>query len=211
MSCTLCIMHVFCSTGCSTTSVSLLYFWLCFVSLTQCTIGVPAGPIVQHVLVENLQSRLAQLFLCFFFFFYFLCLWLSYHFSLSLIYIFSSLGVQPITLCPPNSGLNCGDAGTCVIDPVSKNEKCTCEAGWSGPTCDTEVDFCITRGCGVGKCTNTNGWFTCDCPEGYKPETQCGPAYDACFDEPCVHGNCSLPVPHLDMSYICTCEKGNME
>ena len=81
--------------------------------------------------------------------------------------------------------------------------------------CDEEIDHCLTRGCGVGTCKNfydtdnTRYWYMCTCPDGYNPESQCGPVYDSCFDEPCGdHGNCSLPVPHVDKSYICTCEPG---
>lgn len=47
---------------------------------------------------------------------------------------------------------------------------CTCNAGWTGSTCATDINECAqgTDNCAAtATCTNTPGSFTCKCNTGY--------------------------------------------
>jgi hypothetical protein len=67
------------------------------------------------------------------------------------------------------------DVGHCVAGTVSctaggVNRSCTaCEAGYTGPACDDDLDECATgtHACAPGaSCTNTVGGYDCACPAG---------------------------------------------
>ncbi|KAH9505773.1 hypothetical protein Btru_055750 [Bulinus truncatus] len=51
------------------------------------------------------------------------------------------------------------------------NGTCYCNKGWTGPTCDTDIDECLhTNSCNIQKnelCINTEGSFQCSCQQGF--------------------------------------------
>ena len=65
-----------------------------------------------------------------------------------------------ISVCP----LNCGN-GACVF--TSSGPGCECHVGFTGNTCQTEINECQSNPCVHGTCTDVVNKFTCSCLEGY--------------------------------------------
>eukprot|EP01137_Pigoraptor_chileana_P013646 Opistho-2@67389 len=73
--------------------------------------------------------------------------------------------------CRPNP---CKNNGTCVDGADSAS--CTCLAGFSGVTCDTNIDDCTPNPCrNGGICADLVNGYTCTCPKGYS-DTNCSTA-----------------------------------
>ncbi|CAD6187998.1 unnamed protein product [Caenorhabditis auriculariae] len=76
---------------------------------------------------------------------------------------------------PGRFGVGCRSECRCLngeaCDSVSGGcPKGVCAAGWTGVSCDEDVDECSTNvvSCGDGAfCKNTRGGYTCDCKKGY--------------------------------------------
>uniref|UniRef100_F6WEY7 Uncharacterized protein n=1 Tax=Ciona intestinalis TaxID=7719 RepID=F6WEY7_CIOIN len=80
-----------------------------------------------------------------------------------------------------------------------------CTKGRLPPLC-TDIDECeIMPGlCEGGTCRNTDGSFACDCPEGYRADTnihQCVDVNECASSDVCVYGNCI----NTDGGFICEC------
>jgi hypothetical protein len=69
-------------------------------------------------------------------------------------------GSDPTCVDDPCIPDPCSGHGTC--QPGSGT--CSCNAGWSGPNCQTPVNSCTSNPCVHGTCTNSDGGgYTCDC------------------------------------------------
>ena len=44
---------------------------------------------------------------------------------------------------------------------------CKCQAGFSGPHCDVNIDECSSNPCINGKCVDGVNRYDCECNEGY--------------------------------------------
>ncbi|XP_053372793.1 uncharacterized protein LOC123560918 [Mercenaria mercenaria] len=78
-------------------------------------------------------------------------------------------------------GLNCEDKNECTnasANTCNKNGSqcinypggflCLCDEGWTGNTCDTDINECNTTGCGEkAYCTNYAGGYNCTCNDGF--------------------------------------------
>lgn len=66
----------------------------------------------------------------------------------------------------------CQNGGTCFNTDGSFT--CTCNSGWTGPTCAMDVNECNELQCANGgTCINTPGSYTCICDIGWTGEL-CG-------------------------------------
>jgi hypothetical protein len=99
--------------------------------------------------------------------------------------------------CDPNPCLN---GGTC--DHSTGVAVCSCADGYTGETCETNIDECAPNPCANGgTCSDGVASFTCACPAGYTGET-CETNIDECAPNPCANGGtCSDGVA----SFTCAC------
>ncbi len=128
--------------------------------------------------------------------------------------ICSHVNVENNTICDDGSSCTLTDVctnGTCGGTAVECNDgtcneddgSCSCEAGFTGDHCETNIDECASNPCIHGSCTDGINSYTCSCEDGYNG-TNCDNDIDECASNPCVHGSCTDGVN----SYTCTCEDG---
>jgi hypothetical protein len=72
----------------------------------------------------------------------------------------------------PFYGDNCRSNCSCGPGALECNHVsgCKCDVGFKGIQCDDDIDECIENPniCGTQKiCSNTQGNYTCSCPDGY--------------------------------------------
>lgn len=87
----------------------------------------------------------------------------------------------PVNDCDPNP---CQNGGTCNDTGIAAFS-CTCPTGFSGATCETNVDDCADDPCVNGACTDGNDAYTCACDPG---------SYGPNCDTACAQGNCTGTV-----------------
>merc|ERR1712046_46537 len=91
-----------------------------------------------------------------------------------------------------------------------KNEwnsfKCICKTGWTGETCEEDIDECSENGfCqNNGICTNNDGGFNCECTKGWTGDN-CEVDVDECLEDPCQNGG---SCTNTDGDFICDCASG---
>jgi len=98
--------------------------------------------------------------------------------------------VTAATACkkkPCSNGAGCTDGGS------STSYTCSCNAGWTGKDCDTDIDDCANYPCkNSGNCRDAgNQAFSCTCAGGWKGKT-CTEDSDDCSPNPCQNqGDCT--------------------
>ena len=66
-------------------------------------------------------------------------------------------------------GFHCLNGGTCSNTDGSFT--CSCQVGYTGDTCDSDIDECNDIPChNEVSCMNNNGSFICICPGGFTGE-----------------------------------------
>ncbi|XP_060608810.2 protein eyes shut homolog isoform X3 [Anolis sagrei] len=111
---------------------------------------------------------------------------------------------------------NCHAGATCVDVSPSKLQpqiECVCAAGFTGVSCETEINECESDPCKHGgTCDDSLGHFKCICPVGFEG-VQCEINIDACLfnNITCNPGAQCVDKPY-ELSYMCgkAC-KGNSE
>ena len=71
----------------------------------------------------------------------------------------------------PNACMSspCANGGTCTPEADSGSYACHCPPGYTGPTCDTNVDECMAASCPVNStCEDGVNTFRCVCNSGYE-------------------------------------------
>lgn len=72
--------------------------------------------------------------------------------------------VDAATSCTPNP---CANGGTCASTGTT-TYTCNCATGWTGATCQTNIDDCSPNPClNGGTCVDGIGSFTCNCASGW--------------------------------------------
>ncbi|XP_056320023.1 growth arrest-specific protein 6 [Danio aesculapii] len=107
--------------------------------------------------------------------------------------------------CSPNP---CYHYGTVRCEDKKGEFHCHCFTGWSGATCQNDVDECINRNGGCEHvCNNTMGSYKCSCEDGYRLSGHhtCLDV-DECVETPdvCGSAHCSNLIGGLE----CLCDEG---
>lgn len=111
-------------------------------------------------------------------------------------------GASPGSTSGPCSDEPCLNDGTCSTDGVTFT--CACARGFSGDTCDTNIDECSPNPCKNGSCTDGIGSFTCTCFDGFSG-ARCDEETDECSSNPCQNGGSCVDGPSR---YACNCVTG---
>ncbi|CAL1526080.1 unnamed protein product, partial [Lymnaea stagnalis] len=125
---------------------------------------------------------------------------------------------QDSTTCTPcespSYGTNCTQTCMCGghslrCDPV---KGCICQSGWTGPSCDTNINECETGAvCGLGEiCHDLVGSYECKCVAGYTRVNGTCVDIDECADV--LAHNCDLSQQQVcrntQGNYTCDCQAG---
>lgn len=95
---------------------------------------------------------------------------------------------------------DCKNDGYCRAP--SDEYACTCQAGYEGDDCGTDIDECLDTVCqNNGTCVNLVADFHCQCEPGFEGK-HCELNIDECADQPCHNGgNCT----DLIAGFVCDC------
>ncbi|CAL8328628.1 unnamed protein product [Merluccius merluccius] len=122
------------------------------------------------------------------------------------------LRVELFSFLPTFSNLNyCTHHKPCLNGATCSNTgqgsyTCSCRPGFSGASCETEVNECAGNPCrNGGSCTDQENTYTCACPPGFYGKN-CELSAMTCADGPCFSGGRCADNP--DGGYYCQCPTG---
>ncbi|HRE88458.1 MAG TPA: fibrinogen-like YCDxxxxGGGW domain-containing protein [Myxococcota bacterium] len=98
-------------------------------------------------------------------------------------------GYSGPTCATPVCASPCLNGGTC-----SSPNTCSCPSGFTGATCEVDIDECETNNGGCEQvCNNTSGAYTCECGSGYllAVDGRACDDIDECLTD---HGGCGDPA-----------------
>ena len=120
---------------------------------------------------------------------------------------------------PCSNSAACADSTTSGSVAVAAYV-CSCEAGYEGDQCETDINECASSPCGLGGiCSDSSNTsftvapnaYACNCSTGWQG-VNCAVDVDECGLEPCLHGGtCSESSSNSSIlagSYTCTCAAG---
>ena len=93
-------------------------------------------------------------------------------------------GITPSKHCLTSPCLN---GGECAWNDLSSI--CVCKTGFTGDTCQINIDECNPEPCIHGVCEDQVGAYQCVCDTGYEGKL-CDTNIDDCSNDPCVQGYC---------------------
>uniref|UniRef100_A0A8C2Z8K1 Cadherin EGF LAG seven-pass G-type receptor 2 n=1 Tax=Cyclopterus lumpus TaxID=8103 RepID=A0A8C2Z8K1_CYCLU len=96
------------------------------------------------------------------------------------------------------------------IHPIA-GLRCRCPTGFTGDYCETEIDLCYSKPCGVhGVCRSREGGYTCECLEDYTGEScELSSLSGRCAPGVCKNGGSCVNL--LVGGFKCECPPGGYE
>ncbi|KAM6930960.1 protein crumbs homolog 2-like [Xenentodon cancila] len=114
-------------------------------------------------------------------------------------------GPEPIIGC---SGAPVCDSQPCLNQGVCKDQfnvfNCSCQPGWEGTLCETQINECSSHPCVYGTCKDLLADYQCDCEPGYTGKN-CQDEVDNCLEFSCVNGGNCLEAAG---THTCACPPG---
>ncbi|KAK1791468.1 hypothetical protein P4O66_013474, partial [Electrophorus voltai] len=96
----------------------------------------------------------------------------------------------------------CENGATCT-NTGQGSYTCTCRPGFTGASCETQVNECSDNPCrNGGSCTDLENTYNCACPPGFYGRN-CELSAMTCADGPCFNGGRCADNP--DGGYFCQC------
>ncbi|KAL5014723.1 hypothetical protein ScPMuIL_008993 [Solemya velum] len=124
---------------------------------------------------------------------------------------------QCIECAAEKYGTNCNETCECDMDHTTTCDnvdgQCTCQAGWTGTLCHSDINECEALSCQANAdCKNNNGSYTCECKKGYKlTGVECLECDDDKYGTNC-NETCECDVDHTTtcdkVDGQCTCQAG---
>ncbi len=97
----------------------------------------------------------------------------------------------------------CKNGASCTPKGVSYT--CACTAGFTGDTCEINIDDCASQPCAHGgSCTDGDNTYTCSCAAGFIGN-ECEINVDDCANNPCMNGGTCVDGQD---AYTCSCRMG---
>ncbi|XP_050423737.1 protein crumbs isoform X2 [Adelges cooleyi] len=121
-------------------------------------------------------------------------------------YIGSPPNCTEVTICNSSP---CQNGGSCNL--IGNNQyNCSCLPGYTGQTCQIDIDECLSKPClNGGICNDLINGFRCDCTDNFMG-TYCQLPFDTCakIPGPCLNnGSCIHKTSSLK-DYTCMCPLG---
>ncbi|XP_054270391.1 protein crumbs isoform X2 [Macrosteles quadrilineatus] len=113
---------------------------------------------------------------------------------------------KPIDAC---LSVPCHNGGTCTAAATGEGFSCTCVPGYTGATCQTNIEECASMPCQHGGlCTDLVNGYHCDCTPEYTGAS-CEIRRDPCSStpSPCLNNGTCQPRGSRD-GYYCECLPG---
>ena len=103
-----------------------------------------------------------------------------------------------------DGGVRCGNGGECV-DGLGDSFSCICTEGWTGATCEVNIDECEEDPClNDGHCMDLVGDFLCVCPLTWSGRV-CEDRVEQCEDNPCLNDALCLVEEDTERGFRCYC------
>lgn len=113
-----------------------------------------------------------------------------------------------VQILKPKTKFKCTQPSDCQNGALCHNGMCFCLPGFTGDTCDVNIDECRQHGgqpCfNGGVCIDMINEFKCECAPGFRGD-QCQDLADMCNDSPCFN---NATCTNHRTNYTCTCEPG---
>ena len=101
-------------------------------------------------------------------------------------------------------GARCSHGGECV-DGLGDSFTCLCTEGWTGDTCEVNIDECEEDPClNEGHCMDLVGDFLCVCPLTWSGRV-CEDRVEQCEDNPCLNDALCLVEEDTERGFRCYC------